>query len=134
MKKVALLMILLLIALSACKEPDPQYGKEFNPERKKIGLPIIPDNWELARVMVDTSRWVNPERSEKFNARIPVHWSKSVWYPEGNLVLEEDIYYGINDYTTVDGTYREDLVITYYYQVDEHDYRQKLGWDVSLSQ
>ena len=68
MKKVAMLIISLLIGLSACKEPDPQYGKEFNPERKKIGLPIIPDNWKLEKVREDYSLWVNPERSEKFNA------------------------------------------------------------------
>ena len=129
-KQVWLLVVLLTVGLSACKDPQPKYGRDFNQERKKIGLPIIPDNWELMRATTDYSKWGDPEHREKLKARVSFHRSKVVIDRNGILTHEQDEYYGKQDYTNFEGTVaREELLITYYYRVDEGDYMKRLGWD-----
>ena len=121
--KVTLLLIVLLTANTfACrtlKHYEPQYGKIFNAKRKEIGLPIIPNNWEISSVHAEECTWVNPERKKQYTNRTPVHWSKYLNYRTGALISETDTYYGHEDYHLKDeGTYREELVITYFYQED----------------
>jgi len=134
MKQITILLtILLTFGLSAiCQQPGPKYGKEYNEERQKVGLPIIPDNWELDSVLQGSSMWVNPERIEKLNNHISVHWSKGLDYRTGTLIAESDIYYGREDYTTVDGTFREKLIITYYYQIDDYSDEKSVGWSAEI--
>ena len=129
-----LVFILLMVGNGAiCASLTPKYGKEFNEERMKIGIPIIPDNWELNSVLQDSARWVNPERIEKHNERIPVHHSKGLNYRTGILLSETDIYYGKEDYKTIDGTFRENLSISYFYQVDDYSYVKRTGWWIILN-
>ena len=119
---------LFAIALSACGESiNSKYGTKYNPEREKLGIPIIPSNW-----VADPSYagdWYNPDKNNKKSRRIPVHAAKLVDVQNGVLILEEDIYYGPNDYHDQDGTGRETLYITYCYQADItcHD---KVGWGI----
>ena len=133
MRRISILLIVLLVVgLSVCKRPEPKYGKEYNEERKKVGLPIIPDNWELSSVLTGESVWANPERVEKKNKNIPVHWRKRLNYRTGTLISETDTYYGKEDFPDQDGTSREHLYITYNYQVDDYDYKKRADWSASL--
>jgi len=58
-----------------------------------------------------------------------VHAAKSVDIRNGVLILEEDIYYGPNDYHDQDGTGRETLHIDYCYQADITCHG-KVGWGI----
>ena len=133
---IASLSIVFMIAgFCGCalfKRPEPNYGKEYNPERRKVGVPVIPDDWKLDSVLRDEARWVNPDRIEKRDRHIPVHWSKYLNYRTGTLLSETDIYYGKNTYTNSEGTYLEKLLITYHYQVDNYDYKKTIGWSIVL--
>ncbi len=133
--RTLILTLLLSCTLACCpaqQPPEPQYGREYNPERRKAGVPIIPENWELEKVLTGESLWVNPDRIEDRAAGIPTHWSKHLNYRTGELLAESDIYLGKEDYTTPEGTRREYLSSTYRYQVDEYDDEKKIGWEFTL--
>ena len=131
-----LLVLALALGLLSCRtfaRSEPKYGPEHNAVREQVGLPIIPADWEAELVHSGECTWVNPERIEKRDARVPVHWSKYLNYHTGELLYEVDTYFGREDYTAEEeGTFREKLRIAYYYQVDDYDYKERLGWDVTL--
>jgi hypothetical protein len=124
----------LFVVTVACgllpSRPAPKYGPEYNAERMRIGLPILPENWKLVYSGPDGARWLNPEADAKERARIPVHSEKSVDYDSGVLLSDGDSYYGSKDYTDIEGTHREFVGITYHYQIGKNDRPgQQLGWD-----
>ncbi len=136
MKLAKILVLLLALAGLACgifEQPTPKFGREYNEERTKVGVPVIPADWELHTVRDGECAWVNPERTAKRDARIPGHWSKYVNYRTGELLYETDIYFGREDYVTEEGTFRERLRVTYYYTADPYDHKERLGWSVELS-
>jgi hypothetical protein len=108
-------MLLISALFAGCKPAEPRWGKEFNNERKKLGIPIIPDNW-WPNPGDNFTTWENPETGEKYKAHIPVHSFKSVHYEGDVLLWESDMYEGASDYMTVDGPRREGLVIDYVYR------------------
>lgn len=108
---------------------NQKYGIAYNSERKKIGLPIIPNDWTYTN-----SAWTNPKSSELFKNRIPYHESKFILDNKGVLIYEEDVYYGSQDYNDVGGfdRGRDELSIKYCYRVDQQDYdcSKKSGWHI----
>lgn len=70
------------------KEAGTDFTKTFNNERRKLHLPVIPDNWTPENPMhYKVQRWINPDTS------LPVHAEKLVeasYYAE--YVGEEDRY------------------------------------------
>lgn len=135
MKKIDLIILILVMSFfGACYRHEPKYGKDYNEQRKKIGLSLIPDDWELYKVTKTSSVWVNPKREINIDRKIPVHWSKDVSYDAHGLIAEYDVYYGSEDYITIDGTFRERLAITYRYRLDDSmDYKAHLGWNCRIS-
>lgn len=126
--------VILFLVTTACgflpSRPAPKYGPEYNAERMKIGLPILPENWKLIYSGPDGAVWLNPEADAKYEARIPFHRTKRVGYENGVLISEGDSYYGSKDYTNVDGTFREFVGITYHFRIGKNDRPgQHLGWD-----
>ncbi len=126
----------LFVATVACgllpSRPAPKYGTEYNAERMKIGLPILPENWKLVYSGPDGAWWLNPEANAKERARIPVHSEKSVGYEDGVLISDGDSYYGSKDYTNIEGTFREFVGITYHFKIGKNDRPgQQLGWDAT---
>jgi len=136
MTQIKLLPVVLgaavLMTTVACgllpSRPAPKYGPEYNAERMKVGLPVLPENWKLVDSGPDGAAWLNPEANAKERSRIPVHSEKHVRYENGILISEGDSYYGSQDYTNIDGTYREFIGITYHFKVSRNDRLQKLGW------
>jgi hypothetical protein len=98
------------VILTACTSPRAQYGLDYNVERTKLGLTTIPDDWKISGV-----RWLNPEGGDKLSAHQPVYFSKYLSVQTGSLSFETDLYYGEQDFTNFEGTFREHLEITYYY-------------------
>jgi hypothetical protein len=109
-KKNIVLNVLLAVILTACTLPREQYGLDYNVERTKLGLTTIPDDWKISGV-----RWLNPEGGDKLSAHQPVYFSKYLGIQTGSLSFETDLYYGKQDFTNFEGTFREKLEITYYY-------------------
>ncbi len=138
MKKIRAFSIIVLafsflLACGLLKHSEAKYGREYNEKRKEVGLPIIGDDWEISSILDGESVWVNPDRVELYNKRVPVHWSKYINYQTGTLISETDTYYGRNDYyIEQEGTYREKLTISYHYQTDPFVYGSQLGWNVRL--
>ncbi len=119
---VWLLVWVISLGIICCNLPrlyEPQYGQEYNEERKKLELPILPDHWKVVGLSREHVIWIDPDEVNKLKHRIPFHASKKVDYKSGTLRWEKDRYYGTEDYVDVNGDFqREFLSITYYYQVD----------------
>jgi len=129
MKRKALGLIPFLgLLLSACRPYANQCGIQYNSERQRVGLPIIPSDWRPQAVRGSECTWINPDEEEKFSRHLPVHSTKYVQFQGDTIIMEIDTYYGPGDYTSINGTFRERLYITYYYQLDKN----KSRWDVSL--
>ena len=139
MKRVFFALCVLFISTLSCTVspahicgwifPTLKYGREYNPERQKVGLPTIPADWE-GMESCGYATWINPVTAEKVKNHIPVHWFKEVNYAYGTLIVENDKYYGKNDYMCDDGTCREQLTITYYFQADNNGIDGK--WEAQL--
>ncbi len=101
-----LLVMFLAVGLVTCKpliRSEPRFGREYNIERMKVGVPIIPDDWELFNSDAKYAAWVNPARAKNMSDRIPLHYDKALDYRTGSLLSETDTYYGKEDYTIPDG-------------------------------
>lgn len=126
-RRIGLILILCNLFLGACRQPEPQYGADYNAERQKIGLPVIPSSWRPIARQGDC-RWMNPDDDTQYKQHLPVHFSKYVNYRDGTLISETDTYYGTQDFTTADGTVREYVSVTYYYSANEGAAK----WDIVL--
>ncbi len=129
---VATLLALIPLSLAGCsllRLPDPKYGRAFNAERMRIGLPLIEDNWQPSQCDRFGCVWVNPAREEDYGKHRAVHYSKSQDIRGGALLSEGDTYFGPEDYVVDDGaTVREQLGIGYNFQEVEDDPLGGLGW------
>lgn len=70
------------------QEAGTDFTKTFNNQRRKLNLPVIPDNWKPENPLhYKVQRWINPDTS------LPIHAEKLVqasYYAE--YVGEEDRY------------------------------------------
>jgi hypothetical protein len=94
-------------------------------------VPIIPQNWKAGLIDNDESTWSNPDFDKLHNARIPFHASKYVNYRKSVWMYDTDKYYGNNDFNWDDNLHRDELLITYYYQIDDYSSSPKIGWEVT---
>lgn len=97
-----ILTISLLNPLKTCYDKCPesednivdnyQYGKQFNYERKKRGIPIIPEYWTTKNGIV----WYYKEFSGAANERANCgrHLYKSIRIKNDTIVEEKDFYVG----------------------------------------
>jgi hypothetical protein len=79
-----------VIITMACSPKGPRFGVDYNQERAKRGiplLPLLPSGWETERYS-DEIRYTNPIKTG------PRHSIKSVWLdPNGAIVKETDTFY-----------------------------------------
>jgi hypothetical protein len=126
------LLVVLLAALGGCKY-EAKYGLEYNEQRKKIGLPLLEAGWKLSTVLEDHTSYTNPDDDIYREKKQAFHWSKSIYYKKGELTKEYDTYIGPGTYTTIeDGTFDEEIRISYYYKVDSVSGGYKKGWVCTL--
>jgi hypothetical protein len=134
LKKSISFLLILLTGLSACTaNPDTKkYGLDYNSDRQKLGLPIIPNNWTLDQT--NEVRWYNPEWQEKRKKHIPVHASKYLTIRASQLISEEDEYYGPGEWNCEGGICPEELLIDYCYQPDspctDKSGQDQSGWSI----
>jgi hypothetical protein len=104
----------------------PEYGKEFNPERKKRGVPVIPENWNFL-VSSDMVIWSDPDTywkpdnrwGDKANPEPPIYYQKQVIIQDENTIKEIDAYLGSNVYEIKDDLeFPERVIITCIYYLD----------------
>jgi len=99
---------------------NPKYGKDFNPEREKRGLPIIPENWELRDVFGNCITWGFPQFSPSEDPPYPRYSQKQIVIVDENTIEETDFYEGSRIVTTLVGDHlRDDLNIICTYHLDD---------------
>ncbi|GAB1470223.1 hypothetical protein MASR2M66_11000 [Chloroflexota bacterium] len=108
-------------------QPAPKYGKEFNLERSKRGIPIIPENWDYF-YSADIVKWSDPDSywkldedwGSKENPRPPIYYQKQVVIIDDNKLKETDAYLGSDIYEVKgDVAIPERVLITCIYHVDD---------------
>ena len=133
--KIMLIQCCIAVALlmSSCSNSglDSKYGIAFNPERNKIGLPVLDSTWTYSRAIgVIGGGWINPNCKKD----TPCYYKKNFLCNDDRTMLwEEDMYVGPNKYTTVDGTFEETLYITYYFKDKRWKYLWRKGVTVENS-
>ena len=101
---------------------DFKYGIDFNIKRNEIGLPPLDSTWKYNKAIgTQGGSWINPYCENEH----PCHIEKSILCNKDTIIWESNVYEGINYFTTVDGTFKETLYITYYFQ----DRRWKYVWE-----
>jgi len=127
MKKTIFFIFYIFMILQSCEYAPPRYGLEFNDVREEIGLPILPENWEHHKTLRETgsSKWTNPD----YDNEKPCHFKKTVVFNEDTIIWESNQYLGQQKFNTIDGTIREELLITYHFiENEEHN----IGWEYVL--
>jgi hypothetical protein len=129
-KTLALLAIGLFSGLvNSCSFPKTKFGPEFNDHRKKIGLELLPRDWEAGSVSDDYTVWLNPDRGRLKDAKRPAFFSKATSYTKtGEIISEEDLYYSGKAFNTIDGHNDESLSIAYYFVSKEIAEVPVIGW------
>lgn len=122
-KKLASVLILLSTFLFGCLSTATairsKSGPEYNAEREKIGLPIIPSDWTIdAGSGPNEGTWYAPNWKKDYDQRIPVHVSKYVNFASGEINYESDKYFGKGDWDCEGSICRDSLFITYCYNVN----------------
>ena len=134
-KKSTLILGIILIFMGICcafltidffPQPVPKFGKEFNSERIKRGIPVIPENWDYF-YSADVVNWSDPESywkpdnrwGKKSNPEPPTYYQKHVVIVDENTLKETDAYLGSDIYEVKDDlAIPERVIITCIYHVD----------------
>jgi hypothetical protein len=130
-----IIIALIVITLSSCEDADSiKYGHKFDTTRAILGLPKLPKNWRIGNQGKANNgchfvSWTNPNDT----VTPPYFYSKTVLLNNDTIIYEENQYIGPDKYTTVDGTFDEELFITYYFDnYIQYDTFYKKTWKYSL--
>lgn len=110
----------------ACAIIKPKYGYDFNETRSTIGLPQLPEGWELNKVTHESTEWINPTRSNSS----AFYRMKTVVYNNDTILWESNAFKSPGYYTTLDGQFRDELLITYQFTSED---REQLGCEFTLN-
>ncbi len=119
-------VIVSLVVLSYWRQTThPKFGLDYNPERQKLGIPVIPADWSSMVTDSNITSWYDPQGAEKRGDHLPYHASKDIYSQNGILSSEADTYFGPTDYNDNFSMtpQRERITITYLYNEN--------GWFVS---
>ena len=124
---IFLITIFLAVVLCCCvvpvtysyfthKNAEFEYGKGFNPQRVQMGIPIIPESWELWGVSGKRITWVFPQFSPTGDPAYPRYTKKQIVISDDNIVTETDYYEGLQEKVRSDGDrIRDEIEITCVY-------------------
>lgn len=97
------------------KKAESQYGKEFNPQRVQMGIPIIPESWEIHSVNSGIT-WGYEQFSELGDPPYPRYSQKRIVIEDENTIRETDVYEGSREDISLDGDrVRDHIYITCVY-------------------
>jgi len=77
---------------------EDKYAAEFNGNRIRLGIPPLPNNWQLANSPTNEIVWQNPSWRE----HKPGHVYKSLTFSENRLVSEADSYFSGREFPAMD--------------------------------
>jgi hypothetical protein len=98
---------------------NPEFGKEFNPQRIQMGIPVIPEKWTLRDVLGKRITWGFPEYPPSDVPPLPRHSRKQIVIVDENTIEETDFYNGTTMVTTLIGDHLYDsLSISCVYHLD----------------
>lgn len=105
---------------------EPHFGKEINLVREQLGIPSIPDNWEVYSVRQYESTWRSPNCEEPCHRRKWVsYWSDD--YPESeqisDIIEESDTYFGTGYVDVLGKQEREFVNITCQYNPNDPSWK-----------
>jgi hypothetical protein len=152
-KYVIIISVLILLVIAyklidyffAFKPDDSDckilYGKEFNNERMKRGIPVIPENWITERKNICEKdsykfkhnnagvQWYdeNHFKIKEICKRGKHNW-KVIVFNDKNIIKESDTYYGIKkgkyyNYDLYEKEGYEYITITYSYDAEREGYK-----------
>jgi hypothetical protein len=112
-----------LLALPQFNREKSQYGKNFNQEREKIGIPIIPNDWysfsSSGRTIWQNPIWDTTTRTYGDGGEpLIIHYQKVVTIQNEHTVEETDIYLGDALEIIADNLVLEKIEITCTYNPD----------------
>ena len=111
-----LIVITPILLFESCTHSDLniKYGVAFNQVRQNVGLSVLDSTWRYNEAVgVLGGSWLNPICPKDS----PCYYKKSFLCDnDTSLIWEQDMYQGSQKYTTVDGTFNEELCITYYFK------------------
>ena len=121
---IACSILMLWIYIS---QQNPKYGREFNSERKKRGIPVIPGGWHSLVQSKGDILWSDP--NDYWNSdpgwgdgavpMQPNYSMKKVVIKDENTIKETDMYFGSNILEIKgDAAVRERVLITCTYHLD----------------
>ena len=124
-------IIILLVFLCACNDNgERKFGLDFNATRKQVGLPVLDKHWKISNTGKDYNgikyiEWTNKSRST--NPRL---FKKSIRFTNDTILYEENQYIGKNTYSTIDGTFQEEIFVTFnFVNDDSKGVHQNAGWE-----
>lgn len=121
-----LLVLFIIIVLFCCIVPstyssivyrnaETEYGKNFNSQRVQMGIPIIPESWEIHSVNSGIT-WGYEQFSELGDPPYPRYSQKQIVIVDENTIRETDRYDGSREEVRSDGDrIRDEIDITCVY-------------------
>jgi hypothetical protein len=132
-----LIIVALVVCVQGCRDTTKgKYGVLFNPQRVKIGLPVLPQNWTVFNKGKDCDGHNYVSWNKPFDGKStpkPCLHHKTVRFNSDTILSEENEYLGNSSYTDIDGTFEEELFITYnFIDVKTEGYSQTKGWECAI--
>lgn len=113
-------LLIFLLFIPSCVErisdkKVKKYGMEFNEERKRYKIPLLTDKMVLTSNRDNWLTWFAKDKNYDSLA----FYSKSIEFKDGKISREFSEIAGAEKYTTVDGRFCEQLIITNEFSEDE---------------
>ena len=103
----------VILIIFGCAEKQNRYGINFNDQRSIIKLPLLDSSWKYSPSYTsEGGTWVNPQKRDG----VPCYFQKRNLIKNNRIIWESDIYLGGKTYMTIDGSIRESLTVTYYFE------------------
>ncbi|MBK9780168.1 MAG: hypothetical protein IPP55_08960 [Anaerolineales bacterium] len=91
------------------KKAESEYGKEFNPQRVQMGIPSIPESWEIHSINSGIT-WGYEQFSEAGDPPYPRYSQKRIVIVDENTIRETDFYQGSREEVRSDGDRIRDAI------------------------
>lgn len=132
---IKIVLYLLIILLSSCREQSYEYDTKFNLTRDSIGLPLLDTNWKLYKNGLDNDNrefliYINPKVKNGWDKKSPIHYSKDIKYTSDTIIYEADTYFSGETFETIDATINISMVVKYYFTSDKEGNHK--GWKYTL--
>ena len=117
--KCMICSLCVILIIFSCADKKNRYGINFNNQRSIIKLPLLDSSWKYSPSYTsEGGTWVNAQKKDG----VPCYFQKRNFIKNNRLIWESDIYLGGKTYMTIDGSIRESLTVTYYFEKKKWEY------------